>query len=272
MAGDTQEDALAQARATIAAQAAELARARTEAAQSAGLAVLREAIAQAATTNALMPGASHRRLLRLMVETAASVLDAETASIFLVDPETDELVFEVALGQDEDEVRNWRLPAGTGIAGLVAATGQPMAVTGVQEDPRHAADIAARMGRQPRSLLCVPLFLEDEVIGVLELIDKRGTSGFSPADMATIGLFANQAAVAITQSRAQRTLQGLLREAAGAPAAADAAADTLGASPQLQRSLELAGIVRELASRGEAEAALAASILRAVSDYAGRRR
>ena len=236
------------------------------------LAKLRAAIEHAATTNALMPGASHRRLLRLMVETAASVLDAETASIFLVDPDTDELVFEVALGQDEDEVRNWRLPAGTGIAGLVAATGQPMAIAGVQEDPRHAADVAERMGRQPRSLLCVPLFLEDDVIGVLELVDKRGAAGFSPQDMATIGLFANQAAVAITQSRAQRTIHGLLREASGAPAAADAVADTLGNSPQLQRSLELAAIVRELANRGEAEAQLAAAVLRAVAEYAGRRK
>jgi len=272
MAREPSDDALAQARATIAAQAEEIARLRAAAAEFEGLAKLRAAIEQAATTNALSPGASHRRLLRLMVETAASVLDAETASIFLVDQETDELVFEVALGQDEEEIRNWRLPAGTGIVGLVAATGQPMAVTGVQNDPRHAADVAQRLGRKPRSLLCVPLFLEDEVIGVLELIDKRGAAGFSPADMATIGLFANQAAVAITQSRAQRTVQGLLREAAGAPVAADAVADTLGASPQLQRSLELAGIVRELATKGEAEAELAASLLRAISDYARKRR
>jgi GAF domain-containing protein len=117
----------------------------------------------------------------------------------------------------------------------------------------------------------VPLFLGDEVIGVLELLDKRGAPGFSPADMATIGLFANQAAVAITQSRAQRTVQGLLREATGLPEAADAVADTLGASPQLQRSLELAEVVREIATRGEAEAELAANILRAVAKYMERR-
>ena len=265
-------DELARARAIIATQARELAALREEAVLGPTLAELRSAIEIAATTNAIMPGASHGRLLRLIVETAASVLDAETASIFLVDPETDELVFEVALGQDEQEVRNWRLPAGTGIAGLVAATGQPMAVTGVQQDPRHAADVARRMGRQPRSLLCVPLFLQDEVIGVLELLDKRDQPGFGANDIATIGLFANQAAVAITQSRAHRTVAGLLREAAGAVPAADAVAETLGHSPQLVRSLELAAIVRDLAARGEAEAELAGAILRAVSAYAGRRR
>jgi GAF domain-containing protein len=271
MADENLETALAEARATIAAQAAELTRLRAQAQDASALAALKTAIEQAATTNALLPGASHRRLLRLMVETAASVLDAETASIFLVDPETDELVFEIALGQDEEEIRNVRLPAGTGIVGLVAATGQPMAVTGVQDDPRHAADIAERLGRRPRSLLCVPLFLEDEVIGVLELLDKRGAPGFSPADMGTIGLFANQAAVAITQSRAHRSVQGLLRDAAGAQAAADTVADTLGASPALQRSLQLAEIVRDLAARGEAEAELAGSILRAVASYARKR-
>jgi GAF domain-containing protein len=268
---DTAEE-LARARATIAAQAEELVALRQAASTSGPLADLRAAIETAATTNALSPGATHGRLLRLIVETAASVLDAETASIFLIDPETEELVFEVALGQDENEVRNWRLPAGTGIAGLVAATGQPMAVTGVQQDPRHAADVAQRMGRQPRSLLCVPLFLEDDVIGVLEVLDKRGAPGFGANDIATIGLFANQAAVAITQSRAHRTIAGLLREASGAAPTADAVADTLGHSPQLARSLQLAAIVRELASRGEAEAELAGVILRAVANYAGRRR
>jgi GAF domain-containing protein len=128
------------------------------------------------------------------------------------------------------------------------------------------------MGRQPRNLLCVPLFLEDDVIGVLEVLDKRGADNFGAADIATIGLFANQAAVAITQSRAHRTISGLLREASGAAPAADAVADTLGHSPQLTRSLELAVVVRELAARGEPEAELAASILRAVNAFTSRRR
>lgn len=272
MADTEHPESLERARATIAAQAQEIARLREEARGYAGLDELRRAIELAAAANTLAPGATHRQLLRLMVETAAAVLDAETASIFLVDPETEELVFEVALGQDESEVRKWRLPPGTGIVGLVAATGQPMAVAGVADDPRHASDVAARMGRQPRSLLCVPLFLDDQVIGVLEVLDKRGAPGFGPADMNTIGMFANQAAVAITQSRTQRTIHGLLREATGVGQGTDAVADALGDTPEMVRALELAGIVRELAVRGEAEAELARSVLQAIARYAGRRR
>jgi GAF domain-containing protein len=271
MADQTLEEALTAARQTIAEQSIELSRLRAEAEQFTGLAPLKDAIQAASAAGTVMPRASHRRLLRLMVETAASVVGAETASIFLIDPATDELVFEVALGQDEDEVRNWRLPAGTGIVGLVAASGQPMAIAGVQDDPRHAADVAERLGRRPTSLLCVPLFLEDEVIGVLELVDKRGAPGFTTADMDTIALFANQAAVAITQSRAQRSLYGLLQEASGVAPPAEAVADTLGNSPEFQRSLELAALVGELAARGAAEANLAADILRAVTAYAGKR-
>ncbi|MCA9852176.1 MAG: GAF domain-containing protein, partial [Dehalococcoidia bacterium] len=103
----------------------------------------------AAAAAKLTSPVAYRRLLRLIVETAASVLDAETGSLFLVDEETGELAFEVALGLSDEEVGAIRLEPGQGIAGMVASTGQPVAIRDADNDPRHAAAIAHQLGRQP---------------------------------------------------------------------------------------------------------------------------
>ncbi len=264
---------LDEAREVIAAQALELERLRALERELAPLTTFRESLEAAAIANRLAANTTQNLLYHLIVETAASVLDAETASLFLVDSETQELVFEVALGQPDAEEGRWRLEPGTGIVGLVAATGQPMAMTNVSEDPRHAAAIAERMGRHPRSLLCVPLFLEGEVVGVLELLDKRGADGFTPSDMASMGLFANQAAVAIMQSRAQKGLESFLRGVApGTPEAhAGALAELLESAPEVHRALELASRVRALAAMGPREQRLADAVLDALAQYAGKR-
>ena len=158
---------------------------------------LRDALTLAAAAGAIASPVEHSRLLEMIVETAARVIPSRAASLFLIDEETEELVFEVALGSKADEVRKFRVPLGHGIAGLVAVSGQPMAVSDAAKDPRQAADIAESVGYAPESILCVPLFYEEEITGVLELLDREGAPSYGPADMATLGLFANQAAVAI---------------------------------------------------------------------------
>src|SRR5439155_15449252 len=98
------------------------------------------------------------------------------------------------------------------ITGLVAATGQPMAIADAQADPRHATDIAQRIGYSPKSILCVPLIYKDEVVGVFELLDKESAASFSPSDIATLGLIANHAGVAVEQSRTLQNLSALIAE------------------------------------------------------------
>ena len=161
---------------------------------------------------------THARLLQLIVETAADVIGARAGALFLVDEAHNELTFEVAIGPKAAEVKRIRVPHGQGVAGLVAASGQPMAIADAGSDPRHASDIAQQIGYYPETILCVPLFYGDRLTGVLELLDKDGAPAFSAADMNTLGLFANQAAVAIEQSRTHRNLAALLAELLRTPA------------------------------------------------------
>ena len=195
--GDQSPETVDVLRQQIAQQAAEIDRLKRRIADDSMLDELREAVRLSLVAEAISAPVSHGRLLDMIVATAADIIGANAAALFMIDREQEDLVFEVALGEKADEVKKFRVPLGHGVAGLVALTGQPMAVSDTEKDDRDAADIAEAVGYVPKNILCVPLFYSDQVIGVLELLDKEGAAHFSPEDMEALGLFANQAAVAI---------------------------------------------------------------------------
>ena len=240
---------------------------------------LRQALTLAASAGTIASPVSHSRLLEMIVEVAAHVISARAASLFLIDAENHELVFEVALGPKAQEVKKFRVPLGHGIAGLVALTGQPMAVADAQHDPRQASDIARSVGYTPQSILCVPLFYNDEVTGVLQLLDKQNAQAFTSSDMEILGMFANQAAVAIEQSRTHRNLTALIGEvlqSLGTPAGDSSAslqdgllsfAGFMEADAGYNKALEMARLIQEIVWQGENEAEVCATILRGFADY-----
>ena len=214
------------------------------------------------------------------METASGVIPSRSAALFLIDEVTEELVFQVALGPEAEQVKDLRVPLGHGIAGLVAVSGQPMAVSDAAEDPRQAADIAQSVGYAPGTVLCVPLFYDEEVMGVLELLDREGAASYGTQDIATLGLFANQAAVAIEQSMAQGSVAALLKEALRSSDetgqdlrthALEERVEEFAAgvqrNPSHLRALELARLVGEISRRGEREAEACRIILEGFADY-----
>lgn len=212
-----------------------------------------------AATAVIASPVEHHRLLDLIVETAAQVVGATAGALFLVDDDAQELRFEVALGGKAEEVGAYRVPLGHGVAGLVAVTGQPIAVSDGEEDPRLAREIAEGVGYLPSTLVCVPLFYGDAVIGVLELLDKHD-GRFTPRDIEVLGLFARQAAVAIAQSQTRANLAALAAES-------DRAISAVAGDRVYRDALELAELVHAIAQHGEREAHACAALLRGFADY-----
>lgn len=164
-------------------------------------------------------GDAYRELLGAIVEVARSIFGAKASSILLLDEETEELVFEAVVGEGEGELLGVRFPAGHGIAGWVLATRTPLIIEDVREDPRFAKDVAEDTGYVPSGLMAAPLLNEERALGVLEVLDRPEQSAFSLAEMDLLGLFANQAAIAvdllIKARRAERLLDGRDDELAG---------------------------------------------------------
>lgn len=257
---------------TIARQAEEIAFLRRRLEEENAARELRRTLTVASAAGVIAAPASRGRLLELIVEAAAQAIAAEAAALFLLDEEREELIFEIVLGGGGSQLKQIRLPLGHGIAGLVALTGQPLAISDAGGDARQAADIAQTVGYTPRNILCVPMFHEERILGVLELCDKieppGAANGFSTNDMTTLGLFANLAAAALEGSRLSRNLTAMLSEAAPqnvAPAAAFVSA--LEEDAAYRGSLELAELVWQIARAGEAEVQACRTILEGFARY-----
>jgi GAF domain-containing protein len=115
----------------------------------------------------------------------------------------------------------------------------------------------------------------DRVIGVLELLDKEGGSPFGAEDMETAGRFANQAAIAIEQSRAATSLTLLIRDSLGGLGdgrrdLVTRAAETAGRleeSAAYRETLQIAATLAEISRRGDAARRLCEQIVAAIDAY-----
>ena len=153
---------------------------------------------------------AHRALLQSIVDAARAIFGAKAASVFLLDEEADELVFEAVSGEGEGELLGLRFPSSTGIAGWVLVTRQPLVVDDLMADPRFAQQAAESTGYVPQALIAVPLLADDRAIGVLEVLDRPPGTPFSTSDMNVLTLFADQAAIGLELLRAARRARTVL--------------------------------------------------------------
>jgi GAF domain-containing protein len=155
---------------------------------------------------------SYRDLLGSIVEVARAIFHSQAASIFLLDEEADELVFEAIAGEGSDRLIGTRFPSSTGIAGWVLVTRQPLVLEDVSQDPRFARDAAEATGYVPKGLMAVPLLHGERALGVLEVLDRPARPGAALEEVELLGLFAAQAAIALdlllAARRARAALEG----------------------------------------------------------------
>jgi GAF domain-containing protein len=154
--------------------------------------------------------ASYRELLRSIVQVARAIFKAKASSILLLDEETDELVFEAAADDASEGLVGMRFPSSTGIAGFVLVSRQPLVIEDVLSDPRFSRETAESTGFVPKGLMAVPLLHEERALGVLEVLDRPADSRFTLAEMELLGLFANQAAIALDLLQRARRAQSAL--------------------------------------------------------------
>jgi signal transduction histidine kinase/putative methionine-R-sulfoxide reductase with GAF domain len=141
-------------------------------------------------------------LLEGVLARAVRAIEAEAGAILIAEP-SGELRFRSAVGGHPDAIKRQTIPKGSGISGWVARHGRPQVVNDVDDDARHARDIAHRVGYHPRSVLAVPLSWEDGS-GALELLNKHGgDSPFTEEDVRTASLIANHISTAISLASAR---------------------------------------------------------------------
>ena len=137
------------------------------------------------------------RIFSAIIDPVRRMLNVETVSIGLVDPISAEILFvDALLGPEFQHLPQVRLQRGQGIAGWVAEHREPLIVNNVYKDHRFFARIDSKSGFRTHSILCVPLAVEEQVIGVLEAINKR-SGDFSDSDLRLVQAITGPLAAAI---------------------------------------------------------------------------
>lgn len=147
-------------------------------------------------------------LLKLLVDEAKEVLNAERATVFLVDHKKAELWSLAASGTEEI-----RIPLGSGIAGAVATSGELLNIRDVYRDARFNSGVDKKTGFRTRSVLSVPMFdAKNHVIGVFQVLNPKDSTAFDRQDEELMLLLADQAAGQVENAQLYQEIRKVTQE------------------------------------------------------------
>ncbi|HKP68647.1 MAG TPA: GAF domain-containing protein [Pyrinomonadaceae bacterium] len=211
-----------------------------------------------------------------LLKVSAMEVGAREASVLVRDGTTGDLRFLAATGAAAPQLMKMKVPAGKGIAGFVISSGQPMAVADVDEEASFYAEVDKATGFSTEMLLATPLSYHGEVIGVLEYVNRPGEpphQPFTPEEMDKAALFGEAIASLVNAYESAKIFRELGEKVVGG-SDEDFELDSIRewlegvrSSAEHREMMDLAILIREVASRGENERALCREILGSVLKY-----
>jgi hypothetical protein len=134
--------------------------------------------------------------LERLLDLALRRVDAEAGSVLLARLGARELEFAAVRGPRARELADLRptVPIGVGIVGFCVQEDVCLAISDAEEDPRFHRAISEAVGYRTGSVLCAPIARRGQVLGALEVLNKRGAAAFGPDDLAVLSYLAHQAA------------------------------------------------------------------------------
>ena len=144
------------------------------------------------------------RALHAVLQAAVDATAATSGWVLAARGDRAEVV--AARGERAGEAMGVTVELGTGTAGFVIASGQPLALSPRTDDPRSGEGVAAALGRHPTGILCVACAAGGEVLGALELIDREGGSPFRIDDVEIVTVLADIAGAILAEDDAGVTV------------------------------------------------------------------
>lgn len=212
------------------------------------------------------------RSIENLLKLAAAEVESEDAAVIIRDGASEDLKFLAAVGEVADKLREMRIPQGKGIAGFVYSSGQPMAVADVGQDANFYAEVDKQTGFLTQTILATPLRYDGDIVGVLEFVNRTGAppfKPFTPDEMDKAALFAEAIVTLVDAHESAALLESLcdkMQDDCNAEDLREWLANVRTA-PSHRQLLELAMLVRELSSVGDAERQLCREVLESFVRY-----
>ena len=138
-------------------------------------------------------------LLDRILYYALTLMNASDGTLYLLDEETDELVFAVVRGSVESNLINHRMPKTEGLTGWVMVNGRSLIVNDVRQDWRFSPRLDQRLGFETRNMLIVPMKVGRRVIGAIGVLNKHSGADFTEIDENLLSVLSRSAAFALSQ-------------------------------------------------------------------------
>jgi transcriptional regulator with GAF, ATPase, and Fis domain/multidrug efflux pump subunit AcrA (membrane-fusion protein) len=144
-----------------------------------------------------------KHLISIVFDRVLETLDAEAGSLWLVDKKNEQNICHLAEGPAKKGVLGLRLPSGKGVVGAVIQSQVPDVILDCSQDERFSKDVDSRTGFVTRSMICVPLVIDDETYGAIQIVNKRhGVNGqFSEDDRELVMQLAAGASMSVKNAR-----------------------------------------------------------------------
>ena len=147
-------------------------------------------------------------ILGAIMNKMASFFGPERWSMLLVDETSQDLYYAIAVGENAESLKGLRVPLGEGVAGWVAATGNPLVVPDVSLDPHWSAFTKAHPELNIHSIACVPVRSAEKTLGVIQLLNSK-LDLLSEYSISFLRILCDYAAIAIQNARSMTLIQEL---------------------------------------------------------------
>lgn len=150
----------------------------------------------------VIKGSSRASILNRLMDYSLKAMETDSGTLYLYDRYSNELIFEVVKGPSAKKLKGMRMRADSGIAGKVAKTGKPYISADLDKD-KVWAGLKADDGR---NMIAVPLMLKGKVIGVIEVLNKKGGRAFTKTDLKVLSSLANHFSIIMERADLFREL------------------------------------------------------------------
>jgi diguanylate cyclase (GGDEF)-like protein len=147
-------------------------------------------------------------ILLAIMDKMANFFGPERWSLLMIDPEANDLYYAIAVGEESSSLRGLRVPLGQGVAGWVAATGNPLVVPNVSLDPHWSTFARNHPDLNIHSIACVPIRSGENTLGVIQLLNSK-LDLMSEYSISFLRILCDYAAIAIQNARSVQLIQQL---------------------------------------------------------------
>lgn len=139
-------------------------------------------------------------LIKGILMAAIQAVQAEEGSLLLLDEEAHEFMFVEVVGDNRAQLLGMRMPESQGIVGAAIKRRKPLLVKDVRQEPQWYPHVDETLGFETVSVLCVPVMDKGQVLGAIELVNKKNEAAFDEEDQDVLLLVARLAGVALRRA------------------------------------------------------------------------